>query len=174
MFCSDYPRRVVNCLWFWWFPAFDALPVASALTVALLLARRGLPVALLRLPPRPTSAPHPGTPRRNNAAVSAADGSASRIPSADRAAHAADGFDACAGQSLDFRDGVYDSREGPWEVTTPRSSGPGEEPIPLRGTADLRVTAKSKLYRKGRSPAHLRFGFFPASPRAQRRVPAPF
>jgi hypothetical protein len=53
MFWSDYPRGVVNCLWFWWFPAFDALPVAMALTVAFLLARRRLPVALLRLPPAP-------------------------------------------------------------------------------------------------------------------------
>src|ERR1700733_262599 len=53
MFWSDYPRGVVNCLWARWFPAFDALPVAVALTVAFLLAGRRLPVALLRLPPAP-------------------------------------------------------------------------------------------------------------------------
>src|SRR5277367_1686825 len=53
MFCSDYPRRVVNCLWFWRYPTLDALPVAPALPVPFLLARRRLPIALLRLPPRP-------------------------------------------------------------------------------------------------------------------------
>jgi hypothetical protein len=53
MFCSDYPRGVVNCLWLWWFPAFDALPVAPALPVPFLLARCRRPVSLLRLPPRP-------------------------------------------------------------------------------------------------------------------------
>src|SRR2546426_32796 len=53
MFCSDYPRGVVNCLWLWWFPAVDAFPVAPALPVPFLLARRRCPVALLPLPPRP-------------------------------------------------------------------------------------------------------------------------
>lgn len=53
MFGSDYPRGLVNCFWLWWFPAFDAFPVAPALAVAFLLARRRLPVALLRLPPFP-------------------------------------------------------------------------------------------------------------------------
>ena len=40
---------------------------------------------------------------------------------------------------LDFRGGLLDSREGPWEVMTPRSSDPGGEPTPLRGTANLRL-----------------------------------
>src|SRR5947199_2709469 len=53
MFCSDDPRRLVNYLCLWWFPAFDALPVAPALPLAFLLAGRCLPVALLRLPPVP-------------------------------------------------------------------------------------------------------------------------
>jgi len=53
MFGSDYPRGVVNCFWLWWFPAFDAFPVAPALTVPSLLARRRLPISLLRLPLRP-------------------------------------------------------------------------------------------------------------------------
>ena len=53
MFWRDYPRGVVNCVWFWWFPTFDALPVAPALTVPFLLARRRPPISLLRLPARP-------------------------------------------------------------------------------------------------------------------------
>src|ERR1700736_3735511 len=64
MFCSDYPRGVVNCLWRWWLPAFDALPVAPALTVPFLLARPCRPVSLLRLPARPL-------PRRLPAALAA-------------------------------------------------------------------------------------------------------
>ena len=28
MFCGDYPRGLVNCLWLRWFPVFDAFPVA--------------------------------------------------------------------------------------------------------------------------------------------------
>src|SRR5436309_5924768 len=54
MFGSDYPRAVVNCLWRWWFPAFDALPVASALPVPFLLAGPRLPVSLLGFPARPS------------------------------------------------------------------------------------------------------------------------
>jgi len=27
LFCSDYPRGLINCLWLGWFPAFDVLPV---------------------------------------------------------------------------------------------------------------------------------------------------
>src|SRR2546425_8595747 len=54
MFGSDYPRGVVNCLWLWGFPAFDAFPVSLALPVALLLARLGRPVSLLCLPSRPS------------------------------------------------------------------------------------------------------------------------
>jgi len=53
MFCSDYPRGLINYLWLRWFPAFDKLPVALALPVPFLFARRGGPVSLLRLPPRP-------------------------------------------------------------------------------------------------------------------------
>jgi hypothetical protein len=53
MFCSDYPRGLVNCFWLWWFPALDPLPVALALPVALLFARPRRPVSSLRLPPRP-------------------------------------------------------------------------------------------------------------------------
>jgi len=53
MFGSDYPRRVVNCLWLWWFPALDALAVASALPVPFLLARRRFPVSFLGFPARP-------------------------------------------------------------------------------------------------------------------------
>src|ERR1039458_7357435 len=52
MFCSDYPRRVVNCIWLWCFPAFDALPVAPALTIPFLLAHRRLPVSPFAFPCR--------------------------------------------------------------------------------------------------------------------------
>jgi len=53
MFCSDYPRGVVNRLWFWWFPAFDAFPVSPALAVPSLLALRRRPVSPLGFPARP-------------------------------------------------------------------------------------------------------------------------
>src|ERR1700722_1192455 len=53
MFGSDYPRGVVNWLWFWWFPAFDTLTVAPTLAVSFLLARHRFPVSLLGLPARP-------------------------------------------------------------------------------------------------------------------------
>src|SRR5437773_6375255 len=55
MFCSDYPRGVVNCLWLRCFSAFDTLPVAPALTVPFLLTRRRPPVSLLGFPARPFS-----------------------------------------------------------------------------------------------------------------------
>src|SRR3970282_300941 len=67
MFCRDYPRSVVNCRWLWWFPALDPLPVAPALPVALLSARLGLPVSLLRLPARPL--PRRLPPRRAEIAL---------------------------------------------------------------------------------------------------------
>src|SRR6516225_6631983 len=53
MFRSDDPRTLLNCPCFCGFPALEALPVAPALPLALLLPRRRFPVALLRLPPRP-------------------------------------------------------------------------------------------------------------------------
>jgi len=53
MFGSDYPRRVVNCVWLWRFTAFDALPVALALPVSLPLAGRRRPISLLGFPLRP-------------------------------------------------------------------------------------------------------------------------
>jgi len=53
IFPSDYPRGRANSNGIWWFPAPHALPVAPALPVAFLLARRRLPVAVLRLPLRP-------------------------------------------------------------------------------------------------------------------------
>src|SRR5262245_43584729 len=53
MFLSDYPRGLANCLCLCWLPVLDALPVAPALTIAFLLARRRFPVSLLGLPSRP-------------------------------------------------------------------------------------------------------------------------
>lgn len=52
-FFSDYPRGLANRLFFWPVPAAHPLPVALALAVTFLLARRHRPVALLRFPPRP-------------------------------------------------------------------------------------------------------------------------
>src|SRR5437867_1659650 len=51
---SDYPRRVANCLRPCGFSAFYAFPVSLALPVPFLLARRRLPISLLRLPARPS------------------------------------------------------------------------------------------------------------------------
>src|ERR1700674_3292295 len=53
MFCSDYPRGLVNCLWLWGLPAFPPPSVGPALTVPLLLSGPGRPVSFLGLPARP-------------------------------------------------------------------------------------------------------------------------
>jgi hypothetical protein len=53
MRCSDYPRGIVNWLWFYWFLTFDTLTVAPALAVPFLLARCRLPVSLLGFAARP-------------------------------------------------------------------------------------------------------------------------
>src|ERR1017187_6551210 len=53
MFLSDYPRSLANCFRLCGFAVANPLPVAPALAVPLLLAGGGLPVPLLRLPPRP-------------------------------------------------------------------------------------------------------------------------
>jgi|SRR5215467_3477648 len=47
--------------------------------------------------------------------------------------------------SRNTSDHRWDSREGPWEVMTPRSSCPGEESTPLRGAVDLRLAETSTL-----------------------------
>ena len=81
-----------------------------------------------------TSALPPGAVHCNSAGAPAGDESVARILSADTSAWL-----------LALRDDWYDSRQGPWEVMTPRSSCPGEEPAPLRGAVDLRLTAKSTV-----------------------------
>jgi len=53
MFGSDYPRGGVNRFWLWRFPTLDAFPVAAALAVPFLLARRRLPISLLSFLARP-------------------------------------------------------------------------------------------------------------------------
>ena|SRR6516225_5014708 len=50
---SDDPRHLRNCLFLRRFPVPDALPVAPALPVPLLLALGRSPVSVLGLPPRP-------------------------------------------------------------------------------------------------------------------------
>jgi hypothetical protein len=92
-----------------------------------------------------TSAPPSGIPRCNTAGSTAADETTDRILSADNALHAVGELIAFAAP-LDFRDGLLDSREGPWEVMTPRSSCPGEEFSPLRGVRpNLRLKAQSTV-----------------------------
>src|ERR1700683_2280699 len=46
---------------------------------------------------------------------------------------------------LAFRLGLQHLREGSWEVIAPRSSRPGADSTPLRGQANLRLTAKPSL-----------------------------
>jgi hypothetical protein len=92
-----------------------------------------------------TSAPLPGNVHCNSAGVPAADESAARILSADTSVSSAGAPAASAAGLLASRDDWYDSRQGPWEVMTPRSSCPGEESTPLRGAVDLRLTAKSTV-----------------------------
>ena len=53
MFCSDYPRALINPFCFSWFAVLDPLAVAPALPIAFLLARQRVAISLLRLPPRP-------------------------------------------------------------------------------------------------------------------------
>jgi len=106
MFLSDYPRGLANCLWLRWVPAFDALPVAPALAVAFLLARRRFPVSLLCLSTATISAPPPGSAHYNTVGALVADEHAARILSADSAVHAASGPGVSAAQPLDFRDSV--------------------------------------------------------------------
>jgi len=102
MFCSDYPRWVVSYLWFRWLAASSPLPVASALAVAFLLARRRRPISLLCLPPRPF-------PRRLPASLAAV--ALARLPGTKAllaslyqtgAAHAA-GEAIASADALDFR-----------------------------------------------------------------------
>ena len=52
-FFSDYPRGLANRLFLGAVAASDPLPIALALAVAFLLARRHCPVSLLRSPARP-------------------------------------------------------------------------------------------------------------------------
>ena len=79
----------------------------------------------------------PGNARCNSAGMAAEDESAARIPSADNTACAAGVLNPSA-DPLDFRDDLYDSRKGPGEVMTLRSSCPGGD-TPLRGAANLRL-----------------------------------
>ena len=60
------------------------------------------------------------------ACSTASDERTGRTLSEDNTVHAVGALIAFAAPP-DFRDGLLDSREGPWEVTTPRSSYPGAE-----------------------------------------------
>lgn len=46
---------------------------------------------------------------------------------------------ASANPTVGFRSGLLDSRQGPWEVTNPRSSSPGEESHSSLGSSKLPV-----------------------------------
>jgi hypothetical protein len=54
---------------------------------------------------------------------------------------------ACAGAALDFRVGVQDSREGPWEVIAPRKLMPGRGRQSSPGRSEPPAQCESKLYR---------------------------
>jgi hypothetical protein len=107
-----------------------------------------------------------GSPRCNTVAALAGGENAARIPSANTGVSAASG-PTVAG-SLAFRDGVYDSREGPWEVMAPRSSGPGGESHSSLGHSKppahckIKNLAQSHLLRCGllrrRAPGLRRYG----------------
>jgi hypothetical protein len=84
-----------------------------------------------------------GIPHCNSAGSATADEWIGRILSADSTVHAAGVLIAFAAP-LDFRNGLFDSREAPCEVITTGSSCPGGDCTPLRG-ANLRLTAESTL-----------------------------
>src|SRR5262249_20112680 len=88
----------------------------------------------------------------NSVDSTAADERTGRILSSDNTVRGLGGLVASAAP-LDVRDGLIDSREGPWEVVTPRSSCPGADCTPLRG-ANLRLIAKSTLKHKPSNVFH--------------------
>ena len=145
--CARSPRGLVNCLRLCWFPALDALPGAPpALAVAPLLARRRFPIALLRLPPRPS-------PRLLPAALAA-----TAPPRLARSFGL-------------FRRGWTARRRRPWPLRRahgrpPLPEAPAREGkvTPLRGAVHLRLTAKSTLSRKTHGAIARRRGLLSGSP----------
>jgi len=85
----------------WFLPLADALAVATALSVTLVLSQPSATVSLLRFPPRPFPAPLSGIPGCSSVAARAAAGTAARILSTDTAGSVAAAVSASA--SLAFR-----------------------------------------------------------------------
>jgi hypothetical protein len=117
---SDYPRGLSNGFFRWLIPLFDALTVTATLPVPLSLPHRRSPGIFAELSSATIFAPPPGIPRCNSAGAPAGDETVPHIPSANTAACADAEPIASAAEALDFRDGVYHSQKGSWEVIAPR------------------------------------------------------
>lgn len=90
-----------------------------------------------------TSAPPGGTRGCNSVVAPAAGETAVRILSTGIRGFAAGGLTASgARRTRDGPVGVYNPREGPWEVMSPRSSCPGEDSTPLWGDSGHPVQRK--------------------------------
>jgi hypothetical protein len=101
--------------------------------------------------------PH-GTHGCNSVRALAAGGTAARILSADMGGFAAGAPAASVRRhTRDGPTGVYNPREGPWEVKAPRSSCSGEDSTPLRSDSGHPVQRNLNTYRKAR------FSGFPSS-----------
>jgi hypothetical protein len=144
----DDPRGLRNGLFLWWFSFFDALPVTSALRVPLLFARPCDPVLLLGLPLRPCT-------RRLAAVIAAIPlpsvswakplfASLQQAPAGPRPA----GRPMASATRLLFGRACKILGKAHGRVITPRSSAPGGEATPLRGPANLRLMATSRIYLK--------------------------
>jgi hypothetical protein len=95
-----------------------------------------------------TSALPAGTPGCSSVVAPAAGETAARILSTDRG-----GFAAGALAADDIRHvpngpvGVYNSRQGPWEVRLPEAPAPERNPLLSGATAGIRFSVSSTLYR---------------------------
>jgi hypothetical protein len=102
----------------------------------------------------PSSATRPalpgGTPGCNSALAAAADETAARILSTGIGGFVAGVLTASVlRRARDGPVGVYNPRQGPWEVMAPRSSCPGEDFTPLRGDCGHPVQRKLNTLPQG-------------------------
>lgn len=97
-----------------------------------------------------TSAPPAGTRGCNSALAIAAGETAARILSAGIGGSVAAAAAASAARrAWDGAVGVYNPRQGPWEMKAPRSSCPGEDSTPLRGDSGHPVQRKLNTLPQG-------------------------